>query len=84
MTSRGSLAEVGSSNSSSINSGGKKGGEKKGGAFENLTVPFGMMLLTNNHNRMQKHAIDLNSSRTMDIKDPLYDTLLDKMRGKMK
>jgi hypothetical protein len=82
MTSRGSLAEVGSSNSSSINSGAKYGGGKGGGAFDNLTVPFGMMLMTNNHHRMQKYAIDLNSTRTMDIKDPLYDTLLDKMRRK--
>ena len=56
--------------------------KKGGGIFDNLTVPFGVMLITNNHNRMQKYAIDLNSSRTMDIKDPLYDTLLNKMRGK--
>ena len=73
------LDEIGSRDSGSDS---KLNIKKGGGIFENLTVPFGMMLMTNNHNRMQKYAIDLNSTKTMDIKDPLYDNLLDKMKGK--
>jgi hypothetical protein len=55
----------------------KKGREQ----FENLAVPFGNMVLTNNHSYIQKKVIDLNSSKTMKINDPLFDGLLNKVSG---
>jgi hypothetical protein len=68
------LAEVGSQN--------KKENPKKGGnIFKNLAVPFGVMVVNNDHRLMQKYAIDLNSSKTLALKDPLYDALLNKIKG---
>jgi hypothetical protein len=55
---------------------------KPGGTsiFQNLSVPYGSMLLMNDHRYLQKYAIDMNSSRTLDIKDPLFDNLLNKIK----
>jgi len=80
MTPSNSLKEIGSRKSQSQSQSQSQIETKKGGGrFENLAVPFGYMLLSNNHSPMQKYAIDMNSSRTMKIDDPLYDSLLEKV-----
>jgi len=70
------LAEVGSQNKKE-NPNPKKGGN----IFKNLAVPFGVIVVNNDHRLMQKYAIDLNSSKTLTLKDPLYDALLNKIKG---
>jgi hypothetical protein len=49
-----------------------------GGTFQNLRVPFGL-IINNNHYPLQQELLHVNSIKTMPISTPFFDNLLGKV-----
>lgn len=57
-------------------------GEKvtTGGVFDNLRIPLGL-IVTNDRRYLDNNFLKLHSIKSMNMKDPLYDNLLNNIKG---